>query len=365
MTWLRHVLGNKGGRTKRWPVVQIEITSRCASQCRFCPNKTLGSRWIAGDLPWETFRDDIAPHLSRFELAYLQGWGEPLLHPQVWEMVRLAHAAGSRVGFTTCGMPLDEVNRARVLDEGINILCISFAGATQATHESLRVGSDFRRLVQNVERLVNERARRNKHVLKLELFFLMQRANLHELPAMVRLAAELGADQLVATNLTYTALREQEAERVFARKPDPGYRALVDECRREAKRLGIDLNIYPHEMNLNVFECDAHPRDTIFINHRGDVAPCVYLGMPVRGTMPRLFEGEEHPATPIIFGNVREGLVALMEGSRRAEFTDAFRARCTSAFVALMLPVEEMKNGTPPLPAAPEPCRHCYKLYGV
>jgi MoaA/NifB/PqqE/SkfB family radical SAM enzyme len=364
-SFLRHLFGSKSDQPKRWPVVQIEITSRCPSHCRFCPNKTLEPRWISGDLSLATFRNEIAPHLSRFELTYLQGWGEPLLHPQIWQMTRLACSAGSRVGFTTCGTLLDETSIARVLDEGVNILCVSFAGATPTTHDSLRVGSNFLRLVQNVERLTDQRARTDQRVLKLELFFLMQRANVHELPAMVRLAAALGADELVATNLTYTALPEQEVQRVFARVPAPAHLALVDESKHEAKRLGIHLRVYPLEMDANVLECDAQPRDTIFVNHRGEVAPCVYLGMPVRGNIPRLFEGEEHPTSPVIFGNVADGLDAIMESPGRAAFTGAFRARRASGYAALTLPAEEMKSGALRLPAAPEACRHCYKLYGV
>ncbi len=365
MTLLRRLTDSIRGKPRRWNVAQIEITSRCPSQCRFCPNKTLGADWLPGDLPWERFRDEIAPYLPQFELAYLQGWGEPLVHPQIWDMIRLAHGAGCQVGFTTCGMMLDESNRGRVLDEGVSLLCISFAGATQATHESLRVGSDFRRLVENVEKLSQLRASSDQRTLKLELFFLMQRSNVHELPAMVRLAARLGADQLVATNVTFTARPEQDAQRVFARTAEPAHRALVDESNQEAKRLGIQLRVYPLEMNANVIECDAKPRDTVFINHRGDIAPCVYLGMAVRGTIPRLFEGEEHPVMPLLFGNVSDGLTTVLDGSRRAEFTGAFRARRASALMAMTLPIEQMKTESARLPSAPEPCRHCYKLYGV
>jgi MoaA/NifB/PqqE/SkfB family radical SAM enzyme len=349
---------------EREPVLQIEVTSRCALRCCFCPTHLLGKQWIHGDLPWEVYRDQIAPHLARFALVYLQGWGEPLLHPQLWEMVRLAKAAGCQVGFTTCGHLLDESNRARVLDEGIDILSVSFAGASQTIHESLRVGSDYRRLVANVEALARRRAGANHRTLQLELHFLMLRANLHELPAFVRLAAALGADQVVATNLTCTPTPETEAMRVFAETPDPSDQALVTESEQEAQRLNVQFRAYPLTMDRNTLECDARPTEFVFVNHLGSVAPCVYLGMPVRQDAPRYFRGQAQTVAPIDFGNVRDGLNRAMQSAARTKFVRAFQARKAGAFSAAAL-LAVNGDGAMRLPEPPPPCRACYKMYGV
>jgi hypothetical protein len=67
-----------------WPVIQIEVTSRCQTRCVFCPRHWLKERWLHGDLAWDLYRDHIAPELDRFELVYLQGWGKPTLHPHLW-----------------------------------------------------------------------------------------------------------------------------------------------------------------------------------------------------------------------------------------------------------------------------------------
>jgi MoaA/NifB/PqqE/SkfB family radical SAM enzyme len=163
----------------------------------------LGDHWQHADLPWELYRDQLGPHLSRFELIYLQGWGEPLLHRDLWQMVRLAKAAGCRVGFTSCGGLFTEENIERIIAEGVDLLSVSFAGASAGVHQSLRVGSDFERLAANVRGLTRRRGTAPGSPLHLELHFLMMRPNLHELPAFVRLAADLGANEVVAPNLTY------------------------------------------------------------------------------------------------------------------------------------------------------------------
>ncbi|MEW5721403.1 MAG: radical SAM protein, partial [Chloroflexota bacterium] len=295
MSWLRQIFQRADNNTtERWRVLQIEVTSRCPLRCTFCPNKTLSKNWIHGDLPWSIFSECIAPHLSRFDLAYLQGWGEPLLHPYLWEMLRAAKRAGCRVGFTSCGNFLDETNGARLLDEGVDILSISFSGATPATHEASRVGSNFRELAANVERIARLKKDRGLAAPTIELHFLMLRANLHELPDFARLATSLGADEVVATNVAYAPTREIEAQRVFAESPDPRHVALVAEAEREAKRLGVAFRAYPLTMDQNILECDAQPTETAFVNHLGQVTPCVYLGLPVQGSAPRVFQGQDH-----------------------------------------------------------------------
>lgn len=366
MAWLRQIFQRDDSKTtERWRVLQIEVTSRCPLRCTFCPNKSLGKNWIHGDLPWSIFDECIAPHLPRFDLAYLQGWGEPLLHPYLWEMIRATKRAGCRVGFTTCGNFLDETSGARLLDEGIDILSISFAGATPATHEASRVGSDFRKLAAHVERIARLRKERGLTAPTIELHFLMLRANIHELPEFVRLAASLGADQVVATNVAYAPTREIDALRVFAESPDPRHVALVAEAEREAKRLGITFHAYPLTMDQNILECDAQPTETAFVNHLGQVTPCVYLGLPVREIAPRIFLGQERPVAPTNFGNVCLDLIAAMLSPERAKFTGAFRARKAFAYSALALSAASGMREQMNLPDPPLACRHCYKLFGV
>ncbi len=365
MTWLRQLFKRDSAATERWRVLQLEVTSRCLLHCTFCPKNVLDSHWIYGDLPWSVFSECIAPHLSRFDLVYLQGWGEPLLHPQLFEMLRVTKAAGCQVGFTTCGSALDEANSLRLLEAGLDILSISFSGATPETHEALRVGSNFRQLVANVERITRLKKERALKTLLVEVHFLMLRANIHELPEFVRLAAALGADEAVATNVVYTPTRAIAAQRVFGMSPDPHHRALVDQAEREARRLGITLRVYPLTMDYNILECDARPTEAVYINHLGQVAPCVYLGLPVREKASRIFEEQEHPVTVVNFGNVCLGLVAAMQGAERAKFIGAFRARKTFAYSALALSAASGASQPAELPAPPPPCRFCYKMYGV
>ncbi len=181
---------------------QIEVTSRCNLKCVMCPVTVLADHWPARDMSWETF-GRIAEAFERAKWVYLQGWGEPLLHRRVFDMIARAQSAGCRVGFTTNGARLTRANGARLLDLGLDLVAVSIAGASAATHEAIRVGSDFARLVENLRRFLHLRRERGNTRPKVEVFYLMTSANLAELPRAVELAADLGADELVATNLDY------------------------------------------------------------------------------------------------------------------------------------------------------------------
>jgi len=131
----------KTGRPFR--VAQIEVTSRCSTGCVFCPHDALSAKWVEGDITFGTYREYIVPHLDLFGLIYLQGWGEPMLHPHLWDMLAIAQQKGCRTGFTTNGNRLQDEQNKKLVDTGVDLISISFAGTEAAIHEYLRTHSDF------------------------------------------------------------------------------------------------------------------------------------------------------------------------------------------------------------------------------
>lgn len=352
-----------GPSPRPYSIAQIEVTSRCNMECTFCALRPLAGRWIGSDMPLSLYREQIAPHLGLFELVYLQGWGEPLLHPGFWEMARLAKEKGCRTGFTTNGAHLDDYARRQVLDIGVELLSISFAGARRETHSGLRTRSDWENLLRNVEQMAELKAQENSPHPWLEIHFLMNAGNLGELPDLVRLAAKLGADEVVATNLTYTPTLELDDFRAFGRDL-PGATDITREARRVAENCGMRLTLYPLEFEDQVLVCDARPHKTTFINQQGEVTPCVLLGLNLHGDIPRYYFGEAQPVPPVSFGSVCQGLPQVMEGPERRAFIEPFLRREAAAHPLASF-AYLLEQQQPDLPDPPEPCRHCYKLLGV
>jgi len=346
-------------------VVQIEVTSRCETGCVFCPHDALSGSWVEGDLPLDLYRDKIVPYLDLFELVYLQGWGEPMLHPHLWDMLSLAQEKGCKTGYTTNGSYLEGEQNERLIDMGVDMISVSFAGTAATVHESLRTNSEFSKLRTNFESLANLKKQQNSSKPWLELHFLMTSANLSEFPPLVELAASLGADEVVATNLTYSPSLGLDRMHVFGEQPQLEHLEIINQARQAAERLNIPLRIYPLQAEPQTLVCDANPVEAVYVNHRGDVTPCVYLGLTVQGQVPRFYHGEFHPFDTYSFGNVKDGFDQVLNGAKRETFITAFKDRNNGSNPLAMLTLLSSQDGEVELSPPPVPCQHCYKMLGI
>lgn len=358
--WLEEQLGRRP-----FEAFQIEVTSRCILQCVMCPRTAIGKGWPSLDLSWEAF-ERIAAAFALTKFVHLQGWGEPLLHPRLFDMISRAKNAGCRVGFTTNGVLLElEISR-RLLDCDLDLLALSLAGATRRTHESIRAKSDFAAILNNAGRLLTLRAKRASNKPKVEMFYLMTKTNLAELPRAVELAADLGADELVATNLDYVITPEHEELAAFTL---PSRRAafdsIVSEARDRARRAGLGFRAYPLEAEEKAV-CEADPLRILFLSCDGWVSPCNYMGLPGRADVPRRFEGRALRVPRLRFGHILEReLTEVWDGPAYRDFRRQFEARRRGSILRALGAVARGPSSFFPGAPAPEPCRTCYKLYGL
>jgi len=82
----------------------VEITNICNLHCDFCPGTHRAGRFM----PPETFRilaEKLRPHVS---YLYLHVMGEPLLHPQLADILQIAEELNLRACITTNGTLLAE-----------------------------------------------------------------------------------------------------------------------------------------------------------------------------------------------------------------------------------------------------------------
>ena len=359
--WLRGRL-----RVRPFEAFQIEVTSRCTLRCVMCPRVALADQWPALDLPWEAFRR-LAPALRHAKFVHQQGRGEPLLHPRLFDMIAAAKGAGCRVGFTTNGMLLDQAAREGLLALDVDLVAVSIAGATRETHERIRRGSDFSTILWNASRLLALRNGGRRTRPKVEIFFLMTKGNLPELPEAVDVAAALGADELVATNLDYVVTPEHEALKAFACPERAGaFARIVEDAREKAGRAGLGFRAYPLDPE-EAAVCEANPAKILFISCDGWVSPCTYMGLAGRADIPRWVGG--HPVTVprVRFGNIMEqDLLAIWASPAYRAFRRQFAERMTEArMLALGVGATGSMPSEPRMPPPPDACRTCYKLYGL
>jgi MoaA/NifB/PqqE/SkfB family radical SAM enzyme len=353
---------------------QIQITSRCNLRCPICTRNVFSSEWIDGDMDMGTYRA-LSRAFPSLKQVYIDAWGEPLLHPHFWEMAAIAREAGCFVGTTTNGTLINR-EVARRLAEGLEVVGISIDGATAGTYESIRRGAKFDQVVQGVRALVAaKRELRSDGYPLVSLLFLKNRRNIHELPDLVDLAAELGADEVIASNLTYVAKPEYEALRVYSLQgASPEYLAILDQARKRARRSGLGLHIYPLAPKRVPF-CEARPLEDLHITWDGFVSPCVYLTLPVKSdTMTKVHEGVSYRVPMTRLGNVNDSeLIDIWNSEAYQRFREPFARRqaiCGESRFGMddeggfdEIEAETFRSlSRYPLP---DVCRGCYKALGI
>jgi MoaA/NifB/PqqE/SkfB family radical SAM enzyme len=302
----------------------------------------------------ETF-ELVEPFFSSADLIFLQGWGEPLLHPHFWEMASRARRAGARVGFATNGVLLHEVNRRALLETGVEVMGVSLAGARPATQDRFREGSPLEAIDVNLVRLRWEKEASGAAFPEIHLAYLLLAGNLEEVELAVDLAERWGVSDIVVSHLSPVLDPSLEEESLLA---DPRHwphaQEIIEEARVRAEAKGIRLHARAPAQDEPAPICEENVLASCFVSALGDVSPCVMTNVPIpSGTeTAHHFRGREYPLERFTFGNLRE-----------RSLPEIWRSEPARAFRAVFR--DRLRKGSGGVGSLPGPCRRCYKLLQV
>jgi len=345
LNWIKGQLDKLDSPTLDW--VQVEVTTHCNGSCIYCPHTLMGNSWAEKHMPIELF-NALLPFMKHTDLVYLQGWGEPLLNPHFFEMVRLCKGQGKRVGFTTNGMLLTDDTLRTLVDLQPDIVAVSLAGKTAATHNHIRKGTDLDLVISNLERLGTIKAEKNSQTPAVHLAYLMLRSNFHELKEILPLARRVEAKQVVASNLALIVDPSLAEEALFNDTEGmDDYRNALDKIRENASRENIIFDYHGPSLDADSLRCRENVQRACVINVEGEVVPCVFTN-PVLSSH-YIFQGESLPLRSMSFGNVRnESLTHIWNKRGYASFRELFDPETTKKPARIR---QEM----------PECCIKCYK----
>jgi radical SAM protein with 4Fe4S-binding SPASM domain len=305
--------------------LQVEITGSCNLACPMCLVRYRPALNRAqGSMPFELFRR-VADALPDLQVITLQGLGEPLLAPALFDMVEYASGRHARMGFNTNGTLLTREVSERLVRAGLAWLHVSLDGATAATYEGIRDGASYDRVRRNVADLVDVKRRLGTESPRLSLVLVAMRRNIGELPDVVRLAASWGVEQLWVQNLShsfadtdpsgsYQEIRRFAEEQALWSGEGLEAAGLFGEAAVLADELGLRLRLprlpgagppgpaepaVPHRPP----GCDW-PWRSAYITHRGRVQPCcmvmgsdrLYLGDLAEQEFPVIWSGAPYQA---------------------------------------------------------------------
>ncbi|MBW2148879.1 MAG: radical SAM protein [Deltaproteobacteria bacterium] len=356
--------------------IQVEVTSRCNASCLYCPNTIYQDRWRNDSMGMETF-NNLVPAFKHAGLIFLQGWGEPFLHPRIFEMIEVAKKAGCMVGSTTNGMTLDEDTTAALIDSELDILGISLAGTKSETHDRIREGTNFECITESLLIVKEQKERKHVTLPVVYLAYLLFRSNFEDLDSLISYATKVGAKEIICSNLTFFPLPDLQKEAIFLDESKKSYyEEKLKSIQANAERNGIRLFFYKPFFDRPLLLCPENVLKSCFISHDGSVSSCVFTNIPLREDEKpdsRCFDKRGYPVR-IAYGNVnQQPLSEIWNSDAYREFREAFyqRQKVLKEDLDAAMDAVIYQNSEPEKKEAgaisnlPRQCRDCYRMYGV
>jgi MoaA/NifB/PqqE/SkfB family radical SAM enzyme len=323
----------------------IEVTNRCNSLCKSCP--LTYDHYLPFEpkhhLSWAQFRQ-IVDQVPVIDRAVLHGIGEPLLNPDLPRFIAHLKQRGAHTLFNTNAVLLDQARGDALTAAGLDELRVSLDAVTPSLYAHLRGIDKLPRIIDNLRMFMARRsdwaANEPKQPI-VSFWFVGMQENLHELPEVVKLAAELGVPEVHLQRLVFFGdgdsldddVTMTQAQSLHATLDELQDR-MIRECEALAQHAGIRFTASgattPGE-SLEVkgkhpWQGCYRPWSLMYITANGTALPCCIAP----------FATPDYPS--IMLGNVFERPLAEVWNGERYQ---ALRAAVLSEA------------------PAPWPCQHC------
>lgn len=129
----------------------IEVTNRCNLNCAMCVRQSW--RDPQGSMSTQTFQEVLAglrdfPALNRVVFG---GFGEPLMHPNIVEMVSQVHSLGVGVTITTNALLLKRPLAEALLKAGADTIVVSLDSMHIQAYQRAKVNGGLNRVLENIQ----------------------------------------------------------------------------------------------------------------------------------------------------------------------------------------------------------------------
>ena len=246
--------------------LQIETSSICNFRCDSCPLSLPDYDRPEKHMSVEAL-ERILDSFPTVEKVELQGIGEVFLNPCILDIIRAAARRGIHVHTFSNASKIERSTAREIVESGLELINFSMDGADEETFRKLRKGGTLKRYKRCVTNLLEARHLLASSTPTIGIMTVLSKANLHQIPRMLAIAEELGADSIVFTKIN------------AGPKPE-----LEELCLGEAEREWI-RGLPPYEGRVQVvwaytpwtreqrMEC-YWPQHMSYVTVEGDVTPC-------------------------------------------------------------------------------------------
>ncbi len=257
---------SRRSRVQGWPLtLTIESTAKCNLFCPMCLRERI--YFPPRNMEFSVFQKIIDEGRDYLEFAVPYGAGEPLLNPQIFDMIAYCTKLGIPSGISTNGTVLSEEYSRKLIQAGLTYITFAFDSTRREVFEKYRKGADFDKVRDNFLRFL-----KIKRETKSRIFCIVQMVALKE-------------NQREGRDL----MRMWKVDGVDA------VRIKKDEVHNEGSAIpGDDLARPPRR-----HPCYLLWRGPLYIHYDGTVFPCCYtypeeaIGNIKRGTLQQIWNSEK------------------------------------------------------------------------
>ncbi len=261
-------------------VAQIEVTNRCNFSCLMCQRIDL--KVPLKDMEEGLYRK-IIDRLGLIKEVILTGWGEPLIHSKIFEMIKYAKKKDKFVSLTTNGSLLTADMAQKLLDSGPDSL--SFSVDDIRAPKTGSMVHPVTTQIRNIEafmKLIKEEKGKPEVIIQVTL----HKGKENKVLEIVRWASIIGANMVNVNRLDMRfnpKLRRPnyKEEKEFTRQLDEAGKkySIQTEFRSHIAFSGLLRLVYrflvPY-MARGGKHC-LRVYNYVYINQKGEVTPCCAL----------------------------------------------------------------------------------------
>ncbi len=247
-------------RIVRPSILQVESTNDCNMNCKICMR-----RHLERPVGYISFEDFKKLPLKAFKEVCLHGWGEPLLHPDIFKLVRYAKSLGLKTSLGTNGLLVGK-RLEEILTSGLDE--ISFGIYTLKGRG---------KVLENLRELIEERNRR-KVKLTIYVDVTVWRDSYEEVPEIVKTSLDMGVDGVIIHRVFNIYKVDPDVEYISEREEKELFKLL--------RKIG-GRRVYLPIKHTNPCRVVLY---TMFVTWDCKQTPCVYLSETYLGDARTSYE---------------------------------------------------------------------------
>lgn len=186
----------------------IDPINLCNLSCPLCPTGKRAQGVQKGQIKASDYRrllEDIGESLC---IIYLQNWGEPTLHKELGELIKISDEKKAVTYLASNLNILNAQTAEAILTSGLKFLKVEVDGASQESYQKFRKGGKLSKVLENMQRLAERKRELGLEYPTINAACLVSSYNENELEQVTRIAKEHGADQVGFYRISLDSRRE-------------------------------------------------------------------------------------------------------------------------------------------------------------